>query len=134
MKFHIRTRLIESFRTISRTWLFGEEKFHFPPFHTLRQLKRDEMRFHHLGGSYSFKRGTVRKLNAGFGGVGKIWRPSNLWSRSYKRLELHTQTHRHTHTRRLIYTSRTRVIPRTFKGFWKVFRCDNFVEGRAKFG
>ena len=35
VKFHIRTRLIESFPTI-------EEKLHFTPVHTLRQLKRDE--------------------------------------------------------------------------------------------
>ena len=45
VKFHIRTRLIESFRTIFRTWWCGEEKLHFPPFHTLHQLKRDEALF-----------------------------------------------------------------------------------------
>ena len=42
VKFHIRTRLIESFRTIFWTWWCGEEKLHFTPVHTLRQLKRDE--------------------------------------------------------------------------------------------
>ena len=42
MKFHIRTRLIESFRTIFWTWWCGAEKLHFTPVHTLRQLKRDE--------------------------------------------------------------------------------------------
>ena len=42
VKFHIRTRLIESFQTIFRTWWCGEEKLHFTPFHTFRQLKRDE--------------------------------------------------------------------------------------------
>ena len=41
VKFHIRTRLIESFPTIFRTWC-GEEKLHFTPVHTLCQLKRDE--------------------------------------------------------------------------------------------
>ena len=51
VKFHIRTRLIESFTTTLRSWWCAEEKFHFTPFHTLRQLKRDEARFHHLGGS-----------------------------------------------------------------------------------
>ena len=51
VKFHIRTRLIESFPMIFWTWWCGEEKLHFTPFHTLRQLKRDEARFHHLGGS-----------------------------------------------------------------------------------
>ena len=42
VKFHIRTRLIESFRTIFWTWWCVEEKLHFTPVHTLRQLKRDE--------------------------------------------------------------------------------------------
>ena len=41
-KFHIQTRLIESFPAIFRTWWCGEEKLHFTPVHTLRQLKRDE--------------------------------------------------------------------------------------------
>ena len=51
VKFHIRTRLIESFRTQFRTWWCDGEKLHFTPFHTLRQLNRDEARFHHFGGS-----------------------------------------------------------------------------------
>ena len=42
VKFHIRTRLIESFPTILWTWWCGEEKLHFTPVHTLCQLKRDE--------------------------------------------------------------------------------------------
>ena len=42
VKFHIRTRLIESFPTIFRTWWCGEGKLHFTPVHTLGQLKRDE--------------------------------------------------------------------------------------------
>ena len=45
VKFHIRTRLIESFPMIFWTWWYGEEKLHFTPFHTLRQLKRDEALF-----------------------------------------------------------------------------------------
>ena len=50
VKFHIRTRLIEGFPTMLRTWWCGEEKLHFTPFHTLRQLKRNKARFHHLEG------------------------------------------------------------------------------------
>ena len=50
VKFYIRTRLIESFPRIFWSWWCAEEKLHFTPFHTLRQLKRDEARFHHLGG------------------------------------------------------------------------------------
>ena len=42
VKFHIRTRLIESFPTIFRTWCCGKEKLHLTPVHSLRQLKRDE--------------------------------------------------------------------------------------------
>ena len=42
VKFHTRTRLIESFRAIFRTWWCGEEKLHFTSVQTLRQLKRDE--------------------------------------------------------------------------------------------
>ena len=45
VKFHIRTRLSESFLTIFRTWWCGEEKLHFTPVHTLHQLKRDEALF-----------------------------------------------------------------------------------------
>ena len=51
VKCHIRTRLIEGYQTIFRTLWCGEEKLRFTPFHTLRQLKRDEARFHRLGGS-----------------------------------------------------------------------------------
>ena len=68
VKFQMRTRLIESFRTIFWTWWCGEEKLHFTPVHTLRQLNGDEARFHHFGGSYSFERGTGRYLYAGFWG------------------------------------------------------------------
>ena len=42
VKFHIRTRLIECFPMIFRTWWCSEEKLHFTPVHTLRQLKHDE--------------------------------------------------------------------------------------------
>ena len=38
-EFHIRTRLIKSFRTM---WWCGKEKLHFTPVHTLRQMKRDK--------------------------------------------------------------------------------------------
>ena len=42
VKFHIRTRLIESFLTIFRTWWCAQQKLHITPVHTLRQLKRDK--------------------------------------------------------------------------------------------
>ena len=99
VKFHIRTRLIQSFRTIFRSWWCAEEKLHFTPVHTLRQLKRDEALFPPLGRVVEL-RGRYRQIPVrGFWGVGKIWRPCDLRSRSYKRFKVHT----HTHTRRLIY-------------------------------
>ena len=49
VKLHIRTRLIESFETIFRTWWCGEEKLHYTPAHTLRQLKHDEALIPPLG-------------------------------------------------------------------------------------
>ena len=45
VKFHIRTRLIESFPMMYRFWKCSQEKLHFTPVHTLRQLKRDEALF-----------------------------------------------------------------------------------------
>ena len=55
VKFHIRTRLIESLPTIFRTWWCGEEKLHFTPVHTLRQLKHDEALFPPLGRVVEFR-------------------------------------------------------------------------------
>ena len=93
VKFHIRTRLIESFPTIFWTWWCAEEKLHFTPFHTLRQLKRDEVLFPPLGRVVEF-RAMYRQIPVrGFWGVGKIWRPCDLRSGSYKRLYIHTPTH-----------------------------------------
>ena len=45
VKLHIRTRLIESFPMMYCLWKCAEEKLHFTPVHTLRQLKRDEALF-----------------------------------------------------------------------------------------
>ena len=98
VKFHIRTRLIESFPTIFRTWWCGEEKLHFTPVPTLRQLKRDEAVFPQLGSVVEF-RARYRQIPVrGFWGVGKICRPCNLRSRSYKRLYIHTHTRTHART------------------------------------
>ena len=121
VKFHIRTHLIDSFPTMFRTWWCAEEKLHFTPFHTLRQTEEWRSAFPPLGGVVEF-RARYRQIPVrGFLGVGKICRPCDLRSRSYKRFKVHTHTHTHAHTRRLIYTSRTCGIPRTFKAFWKVY-------------
>ena len=45
VKFHIQTRLIESFATTYQSWCCAEEQLHFTPVHTLCQLKRDEGQF-----------------------------------------------------------------------------------------
>ena len=42
VKIHIRTRLIENFPMTYRWRWCAEEKLHFTPVHTLRQLKHDE--------------------------------------------------------------------------------------------
>ena len=42
VKLHTRTRLIVSFPKTFLTWWSVEEKLHFTPVHTLRQLKRGE--------------------------------------------------------------------------------------------
>ena len=95
VKFHIRTRLIKSFPTIFWTWWCGKEKFHFTSFHTLCQLKRDEMLFPPLWRVVEFQARYCQIPVRGFLGVGKIWRLCNLQSGSYKGL----YTHWHTHTR-----------------------------------
>ena len=105
VKFHIRTRQIESFPTTFRSWWCAKEKLHFTAVHTLRQLKRDEALFHHFGGLQSFERGTGRYLYAGFGGIGKIWRPCDkrlqgisAFNYTHSHTHKHTHTHTHTHT------------------------------------
>ena len=65
VKFHIRTRLNESFQMTFRSWKCVEEKLHFTPVHTLRQLKRDEVLFPPLGRVIEFR---ARYRRTGFGG------------------------------------------------------------------
>ena len=68
------------------------KKLHFTPFHTLCQLKRDEQQIPPLGRFVGFRMRYCQIPVRGFWGVGKIWRPSDLRSRSYKRLYTHTRT------------------------------------------
>ena len=101
VKFHIRTRLIEGFPTVFRTLWCGEEKLHFTPFHTLCQVKRDGARFHHLGGSQSFERGTGRYLYAGFGGQAKFGDRATYGIGAIS-VCTHTDTHTRTHAHKAI--------------------------------
>ena len=78
VNFHMRTRLIESFPTIFRTWWCGEEKLHFTPVPTLRQLKRDKAVFPQLGSVVEFRARYRQLPGRRFRGVGKIWRPCDL--------------------------------------------------------
>ena len=50
-----------------RKWWWGEEKLHFTPVHTLRQLKRDEALIPPFRKVIVSSGGTVRKLHAGLG-------------------------------------------------------------------
>ena len=95
VKFHIRTQLIKSFPTMLWTWCCAEEKSHFTPVHTLRQLKRDEALFPPLLRVAEFQARYKQIPVHRFFGVSKIWRPCDLRSRSYKRLytHMHTWTH-----------------------------------------
>ena len=67
-KFHIRTRLIETFPTTYRFWRCAEEKLHFTPVHTLRQLKRDEGLFPPTRRVVVFQARYVKKTARRFGG------------------------------------------------------------------
>ena len=98
VKFHIRTRLIETFPTIFRTWWCGEEKLHFTPVHTLCQLTCDKALLPPLERVVEFWARYRQIPVCRFLGVGKIWRPCELRSGSYKRLYTHGHTHTHTHT------------------------------------
>ena len=55
VKFHIRTRLIESFPSTFWFWCCTKEKLHFTPVYTLRQLKHDEALFSPLGRVVEFR-------------------------------------------------------------------------------
>ena len=102
VKFHIRTRLIESFPTIFRTWFCAEVKLHFTPVYTLRQLRRDEALFPPFYEGRRVSSEVPADTCTRVLGVGKIWRPCDLRSRSYKRLYTHGHTYSNTHARRLI--------------------------------
>ena len=115
VKLHIRTRLIESFAMTFWTWSCAEEKLHFTPVHTLRQLMHDEALIPPLRRVVEFLARYWQKPVRGlFGGQAKFGDRA-----TYGLGAISVCTH--THTRRLIYTSRTRGILRTFKAFWKVY-------------
>ena len=90
-KMHIRTWLIESFRTTYSSWRYAEEKFPFTPVHTLRQLQRDKGLFPPPRGIAEFRArygSEVRLKNCTqVFWEGTIWRVCNSQSR---KIVLHT--------------------------------------------
>ena len=78
MKFHIRTRLIESFPSTFRSWCCDEERLPFTPVHTLRQMRHDKALFPPLGRVVEFRARSWQIPIRGYWGVGKIWRPCDL--------------------------------------------------------
>ena len=74
VKFHIRTRLIESFLMMYCFWKCSQEKLHFTPVHTLHQLKHDEGLFPPLRRAIEFWARYGKKTARRFLGVGEIWR------------------------------------------------------------
>ena len=96
VKFHIRTRLIESFPTTHWLWWCAEEKWHFTPVHTLRQLKRDKGLFSPLQNVLKNLPRQIFSACVKFGG--NLCRDVDTL-----RFYTHRQTHRHTYTNEIIY-------------------------------
>ena len=72
VKFHIRTRLIESFPTMYRFWKCCQEKLHFTPVHTLRKLKPNKALFPPLRRVIQFRARYGYKTARRFGGWAKF--------------------------------------------------------------
>ena len=88
VKFHIWTRLIESFRTIFRTWWCGEERLHFTPVHTLRQLKHDEALIPPLRRVVAF-----RARYGWLGNCTQVWGVGQIWRAWDSRLRKNSTSH-----------------------------------------
>ena len=103
VKFHIRTRLIESFPTTYWLWRCAEEKWHFTPVHTLRQLKRDEGLFPPLPISLAGQNGLKnlpRQIFCAFVKFGG----NQCRDVETVRFYTHTHTYTHTYTNEIIYS------------------------------
>ena len=87
VKFHIRTRLIESFPTIFRTWWRSEENLHVTPVHTWRQLKRDEALSPPLGRVVEFRARYGEETARRFGGWAKF---EERGTHGWEKIVLHT--------------------------------------------
>ena len=97
MKFYIRTWLIESFPTTYWSRCCAEEKLHFTPVHTLRQLKRDAGRFPPLLIGLADRNGLKNLPRQIFSGCVKFG-GNTCRNVDTLRFDTHIQTHTHTHT------------------------------------
>ena len=104
VKLHIRTRLIKSFPTKYWLWWCAEEKWHFTPVHTLRQLKHDEGLFPPLPISLADRNGLKNLPRQIFSACVKFGgNPCrNVDTLRFYR-QTHTDTQTHTHTRVKLY-------------------------------
>ena len=106
VKFHIQTRLIESFRTMFQTWWCAKEKLHFTPVHTLRQLKRDKGLFPPLPISLADGNGLKNLPRQIFSVCVCVWSLVAIRAEMSTHLAFthtHTLTHTHTYTNEIIY-------------------------------
>ena len=76
MKFHIQTRLSKSFLMMYRFWKCSKKSCTSHQFTPYANWNVTKGCFHPFGGSWSFERGTLRKLHTGLG-VGQIWTACN---------------------------------------------------------
>ena len=104
VKFHIRTQLIESFPPMFRSWWWAEEKLHFTQFHTLCQLKRDEVLFPPLPISLADRKGLKNLPRQIFSACVKFGgNPCRDVDTLHFYAHTDRQTDRHTHTRMKLY-------------------------------
>ena len=94
VKCHIRTRLIEGFPTIFRTWWCAEEKLHFTPFHTLRQLTT----YANLRQAWRSPDSTTsegRRFSSGvrLGNCTQVWGVGQIWRVWDSRLRKNSTSH-----------------------------------------
>ena len=110
VKFHIRTRLIQSFAMTYWSWWCAKEKLHFTPVHTLCQLKCDEALFPPLPINLADRNGLKNLPRQIFSACVKFGgNPcrdvETLCFYTHRHTHRHTdaQTHRHTCTNEIIY-------------------------------
>ena len=105
VKFHIRTRLIESFPTTYWLWWSAKEKWHFTPVHTLHQLKRDKALFPPLPISLADRNGLKNLPRQIFSACVKFGGNScrdvdtlRFYTHTDRQTDRQTHTHTYTHT------------------------------------